>query len=209
MAVNLQKGQKISLEKEAGGTLTSVVMGLGWDVAKKKGLFGFGREQSIDLDASCFIFDDNNNPIDLVYFGQLASRDGSVQHSGDNRTGEGDGDDEQIAVALNRIPANVKTLVFTVSNYTGQNFSQVENAYCRLVDGQTGKEIARYNLSAQGNHTAQIMAKVYRHNGEWKMHAIGENHSLPLSPRKAAPAAAFPPKPIRKSHATPSRLPPR
>ena len=175
MAVNLQKGQKISLEKEAGGTLTSVVMGLGWDVAKKKGLFGFGREQSIDLDASCFIFDDNNNPIDLVYFGQLASRDGSVQHSGDNRTGEGDGDDEQIAVALNRIPVNVKTLVFTVSNYTGQNFSQVENAYCRLVDGQTGKEIARYNLSAQGNHTAQIMAKVYRHNGEWKMHAIGEN----------------------------------
>ena len=175
MAVNLQKGQKISLEKEAGGTLTSVVMGLGWDVAKKKGLFGFGREQSIDLDASCFIFDDNNNPIALVYFGQLASRDGSVQHSGDNRTGEGDGDDEQIAVALNRIPANVKTLVFTVSNYTGQNFSQVENAYCRLVDGQTGKEIARYDLSAQGNHTAQIMAKVYRHNGEWKMHAIGEN----------------------------------
>lgn len=175
MAVNLQKGQKISLEKEAGGTLTSVVMGLGWDVAKKKGLFGFGREQSIDLDASCFIFDDNNNPIDLVYFGQLASRDGSVQHSGDNRTGEGDGDDEQIAVALNRIPANVKTLVFTVSNYTGQNFSQVENAYCRLMDGQTGKEIARYDLSAQGNHTAQIMAKVYRHNGEWKMHAIGEN----------------------------------
>ena len=175
MAVNLQKGQTIPLEKDASGTLTSVVMGLGWDVAKKKGLFGFGREQSIDLDASCFIFDDNNNPIDLVYFGQLASRDGSVQHSGDNRTGEGDGDDEQIAVALNRIPANVKTLVFTVSNYTGQNFSQVENAYCRLVDGQTGKEIARYDLSAQGNHTAQIMAKVYRHNGEWKMHAIGEN----------------------------------
>ena len=186
MAVNLQKGQKISLEKEAGGTLTSVVMGLGWDVAKKKGLFGFGREQSIDLDASCFIFDDNNNPIDLVYFGQLASRDGSVQHSGDNRTGEGDGDDEQIAVALNRIPANVKTLVFTVSNYTGQNFSQVENAYCRLVDGQTGKEIARYDLSAQGNHTAQIMAKVYRHNGEWKMHAIGEN-SQGATPDKIIP----------------------
>nr|WP_298644600.1 TerD family protein [uncultured Cardiobacterium sp.] len=175
MAVNLQKGQKISLEKEAGGALSSVIMGLGWDVAKKKGLFGFGREQSIDLDASCFLFDDNNNPLDLVWFRQLASRDGSIQHSGDNLTGEGDGDDEQITVALNRIPANVKTLVFTVSNFTGQNFSQVENAYCRLVDGQSGKEIARYDLSAQGNHTAQIMAKVYRHNGEWKMHAIGEN----------------------------------
>ena len=176
MAINLQKGQKISLEKEAGGALTSVVMGLGWDVAKKKGLFGFGGgNQSIDLDASCFMFDDNNQPVDLVYFGHLSSNDGSIQHSGDNRTGEGDGDDEQIAVNLARVPAHIKSLVFTVNNYTGQDFSQVENAYCRLVDGQSGKEIARYNLSAQGSHNAQIMAKLYRHNGEWKMHAIGEN----------------------------------
>ena len=175
MAVNLQKGQKISLEKEAGGALSSVVMGLGWDVAKKKGLFGFGRNQEIDLDASCFMFDDNNHPVDLVYFGHLRSNDGSIQHSGDNRTGEGDGDDEQIAVNLARVPANIKSLVFTVNNYTGQDFSQVENAYCRLVDGQSGKEIARYDLSAQGSHNAQIMAKLYRHNGEWKMHAIGEN----------------------------------
>jgi len=176
MAVNLQKGQKISLEKEAGGALASVVMGLGWDVAKKKGLFGFGGgNQSIDLDASCFMFDDNNQPVDLVYFGHLSSNDGSIQHSGDNRTGEGDGDDEQIAVNLARVPAHIKSLVFTVNNYTGQDFSQVENAYCRLVDGQSGKEIARYDLSAQGSHNAQIMAKLYRHNGEWKMHAIGEN----------------------------------
>jgi len=175
MAVNLQKGQKISLEKEAGGALSSVVMGLGWDVAKKKGLFGFGRNQEIDLDASCFMFDDNNRPVDLVYFGHLRSNDGSIQHSGDNRTGAGDGDDEQIAVNLARVPANIKSLVFTVNNYTGQDFSQVENAYCRLVDGQSGKEIARYDLSAQGSHNAQIMAKLYRHNGEWKMHAIGEN----------------------------------
>ena len=176
MAVNLQKGQKISLEKEAGGALASVVMGLGWDVAKKKGLFGFGGgNQSIDLDASCFMFDDNNQPVDLVYFGHLSSNDGSIQHSGDNRTGEGDGDDEQIAVNLARVPAHIKSLVFTVNNYTGQDFSQVENAYCRLVDGQSGKEIARYDLSAQGKHNAQIMAKLYRHNGEWKMHAIGEN----------------------------------
>ena len=176
MAVNLQKGQKISLEKEAGGALASVVMGLGWDVAKKKGLFGFGGgNQSIDLDASCFMFDDNNQPVDLVYFGHLSSNDGSIQHSGDNRTGEGDGDDEQIAVNLARVPAHIKSLVFTVNNYPGQDFSQVENAYCRLVDGQSGKEIARYDLSAQGKHNAQIMAKLYRHNGEWKMHAIGEN----------------------------------
>ena len=181
MAVNLQKGQKISLEKEAGSKLNSVVMGLGWDAAKKKGflggLFG-GGNNAVDLDASCFMFDD--------YFNHLRSEDGSVQHSGDNRTGDGDGDDEQIAVALNRVPADIKSLVFTVSNYTGQDFSQVENAFCRLINGDNGQEIARYDLSAQGNHTAQIMAKVYRHNGEWKMHAIGEN-SQGATPDKIIP----------------------
>ena len=189
MAVNLQKGQKISLEKEAGSKLNSVVMGLGWDAAKKKGflggLFG-GGNNAVDLDASCFMFDDNNRPVDLVWFRQLRSKDGSIQHSGDNLTGEGDGDDEQIAVNLARVPAQVKSLVFTVSNYTGQDFSQVENAFCRLINGDNGQEIARYDLSAQGNHTAQIMAKVYRHNGEWKMHAIGEN-SQGATPDKIIP----------------------
>ena len=187
MAVNLQKGQKISLNKEAGTTLSSVVMGLGWDVAKKKGLMGmFGGNQEVDLDASCFMFNDQNELVDLVFFNHLRSEDGSVQHNGDNRTGAGDGDDEQIAVSLDRIPAHIKALVFTVSNYTGQDFSRVENAFCRLIDGQTGKEIARYDLSAQGNHTAQIMAKMYRHDGEWKMHAIGEN-SQGATPDKILP----------------------
>ena len=187
MAINLQKGQKISLEKEAGGTLNNVVMGLGWDAVKKKGLFGFGGgSKEVDLDASCFLFDENNTLRDLVFFNHLRSECGSIQHSGDNRTGEGDGDDEQIAVALNRLPADVKSLVFTVSNYTGQDFSQVENAYCRLINGDNGQEIARYDLSAQGSHTAQIMAKVYRHNGEWKMHAIGEN-SQGATPDKIIP----------------------
>ena len=187
MAVNLQKGQKISLDKEAGTSLSSVVMGLGWDVAKKKGFFGFGGGNvEVDLDASCFMFDENNTLVDLVFFNHLRSDDGSIQHSGDNRTGEGDGDDEQIAVALNRVPPNIKSLVFTVSNYTGQDFSHVENAYCRLLNGQNGQEIARYNLSAQGKHTAQIMAKVYRHGNEWKMHAIGEN-SQGATPDKILP----------------------
>ena len=187
MAINLQKGQKISLDKEAGSTLSSVVMGLGWDVVKKKGLMGmFSGNQEVDLDDSCFMFDEQNNLVDLVFFNHLRSEDGSVQHSGDNRTGEGDGDDEQIAVALNRVPPHIKALVFTVSNYTGQDFSKVENAFCRLIDGQTGKEIARYDLSAQGNHTAQIMAKMYRHGGEWKLHAIGEN-SQGATPDKILP----------------------
>jgi tellurium resistance protein TerZ len=151
-------------------------MGLGWDAVKKRSMFGFGGEPAaIDLDASCLLFDDNNRLFDAVWFRQLCSGDGSVRHTGDNRTGDGDGDDEQIIVELDAVPSDVKALVFTVNCFTGQDFSQVENAFCRIVDKSTDKEIARYDLSIQGNHSAQIMAKVYRHNGEWKMHAIGEN----------------------------------
>lgn len=181
MAINLQKGQKISLSKEGGGSLSKVVMGLGWDAKKSGskgllgGMFGGGGSDSIDLDASCVMFDDNNKAVDTVYFGHLKSKDGSVVHTGDNRTGDGDGDDEQIIVDLDKVPANVKSLVFTVNSFTGQTFDSVENAYCRLVDSSSKTEVARYTLSAQGSHTAQIMAKVYRHGGEWKMHAIGEN----------------------------------
>ncbi len=182
MAVNLEKGQKISLEKETGGSLTKVVMGLGWDAkqgAAKKGILGglFGggsSESSIDLDASCILFA-GDKPVDAVYFGQLKSKDGSILHSGDNRTGKGEGDDEQIVVDLSRVPESVTALVFTVNSFTGQTFDSVANAYCRLLDGGNQKEVARYTLTSQGSHTAQIMAKVYRHNGEWKMHAIGEN----------------------------------
>jgi tellurium resistance protein TerZ len=178
MSVNLQKGQKISLDKEAGGALSRIVMGLGWDAIKKKGLFGFGaKTESVDLDASCVLFDESNQPVDFVWFRQLKSKDGSITHTGDNRTGAGEGDDEQIVVDLSHVPAQVRSLVFTVNSFTGQNFSQVENAYCRIVNAADQKEVARYDLSVQGAHTAQIMAKLYRHNGEWKMHAIGENGS--------------------------------
>jgi tellurium resistance protein TerZ len=178
MTVNLQKGQKISLEKEAGGLLARVTMGLGWDAIKVGGIFGFGaRTQAVDLDASCVLFDEQGRPVDVVWFRQLKSRDGSIVHTGDNRTGAGEGDDEQIIVELARVPAHVKSLVFTVNSFTGQNFAQVKNAYCRLVNATNQNEVARYDLSVQGAHTAQIMAKLYRHNGDWKMHAIGENGS--------------------------------
>jgi tellurium resistance protein TerZ len=178
MSVNLQKGQKISLDKEAGSTLTRITMGLGWDAIKTKGLFGFGgKTQSVDLDASCLLFDESGRPVDVVWFRQLKSKDGSIVHTGDNRTGAGDGDDEQIVVDLTQVPATVKSLVFTVNSFTGQNFAQVENAYCRIINGANQQEVARFNLSVQGEHTAQIMAKLYRHNNEWKMHAIGENGS--------------------------------
>ena len=155
MSVNLQKGQKISLEKEAGGALTKITMGLGWDAVKSKGLFGFGgKAPEIDLDASCILFDENNKAVDYVWFRQLKSKDGSIVHTGDNRTGAGDGDDEQIIVDLAKVPGNVKSLVFTVNSFTGQNFSQVQNAYCRIVNAADGKEVAKYDLSVQGAHTA-------------------------------------------------------
>jgi tellurium resistance protein TerZ len=176
MSVNLSKGQKISLDKEAGGALSHVTMGLGWDSVKSKGFLGFGSKSAdIDLDASCLLFDEAGKPVDVVWFRQLKSRDGSVSHSGDNRTGAGDGDDEQISVSLQQVPANVKSIVFTVNSFTGQSFAQVQNAYCRLLNANNGQEVARFDLSVQGSHSAQIMAKLYRHNGEWKMHAIGEN----------------------------------
>ena len=176
MSVNLSKGQKISLDKEAGGALTKITMGLGWDAIKSKGLFGFGsKTEAVDLDASCVLFDEANNAVDTVWFRQLKSKDGSIVHTGDNRTGAGDGDDEQIIVDLSRVPANVKSLVFTVNSFTGQSFAQVENGFCRIINTADSKEVARYDLSVQGPHTAQIMAKLYRHNNEWKMHAIGEN----------------------------------
>ncbi|CAN5283195.1 TerD family protein [soil metagenome] len=175
MAVNLQKGQKISLDKEAGVKLTKIVMGLGWDAVKSKGFLGFGgKTPDIDLDASCILFDEQGNQTDSVWFRQLQSKDGSITHTGDNRNGAGDGDDEQIVVDLARVPANVKSLVFTVNSFTGQNFSQIENATCRIVNAATNQEVARFNLSTLGSHNAQIMAKIYRHGSEWKMHAIGE-----------------------------------
>jgi tellurium resistance protein TerZ len=173
MTVSLSKGQKVSLEKRGGGTLSRVRMGLGWDAAKKKGLFG-SRRQSIDLDASALLFDTAGGLVDQVWFRQLNSKDGSVHHTGDNLTGAGEGDDESIQVDLSRVPAAVNTLVFTVNSFTGQNFSQIENAYCRLLDETAGDvEIARYDLTGSGSHTAQIMAKVSRDGAGWSMTALG------------------------------------
>jgi tellurium resistance protein TerZ len=173
MTVSLSKGQKVSLVKRGGGTLSRVRMGLGWDAAKKKGLFG-SRRQTIDLDASALLFDATGSLVDQVWFRQLNSQDGSVHHTGDNLTGAGEGDDESIQVDLSRLPATVDTLVFTVNSFTGQNFSQIENAYCRLLDETAGDtELARYDLTGSGQHTAQIMAKVSRDGAGWSMTALG------------------------------------
>lgn len=171
-SVNLLKGQRVSLHKEDGVALTTVRMGLGWDAIKKRSMFGL-READIDLDASAVMFA-GQQPLDVVFFNNLRSKDGSVQHLGDNRTGDGDGDDESIAVDLTRVPANVTAVVFIVTSYEGQTLEQVANAFCRLVDDTSGGEMARYTLGAGGAFTGTVMAKVFRESGSWKMQAIGE-----------------------------------
>lgn len=173
--VSLAKGQTVRLEKSSGGGLARVTMGLGWDVRRPSGLWGlFGGGGDIDLDASCLLFDSSGELLDAVWFRQLTSNDGSIVHTGDNRTGAGEGDDEQIIVDLIRLPSEVATLVFTVNSFTGETFDRIENAYCRLVDSTNGQELARYALTGSGSHTGQVMAKVTRSGGGWEMKAIGE-----------------------------------
>lgn len=176
MAVSLSKGQKIDLTKQAPG-LSRVRMGLGWDPVKKSGFFGKlmgGGDASIDLDASCLMYDGSRTLVDTVWFRQLKSNDGSISHSGDNRTGDGDGDDETISVDLGRLPPRISALVFTVNSFQGQTFNEVENAMCRLVDESSGAEIARFDLREKGAHTGVIMAVLSRDGGAWSMKAVGK-----------------------------------
>ena len=184
MTITLQKGQRISLSKEAPG-LTQINCGLGWDVAEKSGggFFGaFGGGQDFDLDASVLCLDHNKRVTDIkdiVYFGNLQHSSRSIIHQGDNLTGAGDGDDEVIVVDLPKIPKRIARLVFVVNIYEciqrKQDFSQVENAFVRLVNSTNNQELARYELSGSNyaGMTGMTLAEIYRHNDEWKMAAIG------------------------------------
>lgn len=173
MTVRLSKGQSISLAKPNGTRLTMVRMGLGWDPITTRGFLGRPKVKPVDLDASCLVFNARGQLIDQVWFQQLTSRCHSIRHTGDNRTGAGAGDDESIIVDLSMLPREAATLIFTVNSFLGQTFNDVTNATCRLVDEASGAELARYDLSAQGPHTAQVMAKLSRMTGEWSMTAIG------------------------------------
>jgi len=180
MSVSLSKNQSVSLSKDGQG-LQRVYMGLGWDIAAPKksgflgGLFGGGGSgDAIDLDASCIMFDANKQVVDTIWFRKLKSNEGSVQHTGDNRTGEGSGDDEVINVDLSRVPSSIQSLVFVINSFMGQTFEKVESAFCRLVNRDNNTELAKFNLSTKNNYTAQVMAKIYRENGAWVMKAIGE-----------------------------------
>lgn len=181
MSVNLQKGQKVDLTKGNAG-LKSLVVGLGWDEAPKKFSL-FSKQEDIDCDASAILINGQtgklNGPIDVVYYGQLMHRSGAVRHCGDNLTGEGDGDDEQIIVELNKVPAEYSKIVFVVTIYQArerkQQFGMIRNAFIRIVDADTGSELCKYNLSENyEGKTAMIFGEVYRYNGEWKFGAIGE-----------------------------------
>ena len=182
MAISLQKGQRISLEKEAGRGLNRVVMGLGWGMkqVQTRGFLGFGagtRQEAVDLDASCLLFDAGGNLVDTVWFRQLESRCGSVRHSGDDRSGGGEtgAENERITIDLNQVPAAAQVLIFTVNSFSGEGFAGIPSAFCRIVDDASGGEIARFDLSLEGgSFTGLIMTKLYRHNNEWKMQAIGE-----------------------------------
>lgn len=174
MSISLAKNQSVSLSKEAP-SLTRLHIGLGWDPVKKKGLFGklTGGSDSIDLDASVILVDSAKRVVDNVWFNQLKSKDGSVVHSGDNLTGDGDGDDEIVRVDLARVPAAVAHLVVTVNSYRGQTFDEVDNAFCRLVDEATRKEICKFELREKGRNSGFVMAVVSRDGSGWVAKALG------------------------------------
>ena len=190
MSINLQKGQKIDLTKGGSG-LRSVMVGLGWDEAPQGGgglraLFSGRRPASIDCDASVIlcgldgrVADPNNVNGTLIYFGNLRHPSGAIQHMGDNLTGGGDGDDEQIFVDLQAIPSNIGKLVFVVNIYDarvkGQHFGMINNAFIRLVDNVTKTEFCRFNLTDNyGGMTGLVVGEIYRRNNEWKFNAIGQ-----------------------------------
>ncbi|MDW9481719.1 hypothetical protein GOB57_24020 [Sinorhizobium meliloti] len=174
MSISLAKNQTVSLAKEVP-SLTHLHIGLGWDPVKKTGFFGKlkGGSDSIDLDASVIVADASKNIIDEVWFRQLSSRDGSIKHSGDNLTGDGDGDDEFIRVDLTRLSRDAAHIVVTVNSFRGQTFNEVDNAFCRLVDEKTGKEICRYELREKGSNTGFVMAAISRDGNGWAVKALG------------------------------------
>ncbi|MEU8762440.1 TerD family protein [Streptomyces sp. NPDC048659] len=181
MGVSLAKGGNVSLSKEAPG-LTAVVVGLGWDVRTTTGA-------AYDLDASALLLSDAGKVVSdrhFVFYNNLTSPDGSVEHTGDNLTGEGDGDDESVKVNLAAVPAEIARIVFPVSIHDadnrGQSFGQVRNAFIRVVNQADGVELARYDLSEDAaTETAMIFGELYRHGADWKFRAVGQGYASGLA----------------------------
>lgn len=182
MAVSLGKGGNVSLSKEDPG-LTKILIGLGWDTRSTDGT-------DFDLDASAFLLaagDKVRGDTDFIFYNFLKSPDGSVEHTGDNRTGEGDGDDEAIKVDLSRVPADIQKVAIAVTIHDAesrrQNFGMVANAFIRVVNDLTQREIVRYDLTEDAStETAMVFGEVYRHNAEWKFRAVGQGYQGGLAP---------------------------
>lgn len=187
MGINLQKGQRVDLTKGNTG-LKNLLVGLGWDPIETKkegllgGLLGGNKQPQIDCDASAIMLNSEKklpSTQNLIYYGNLSHSSNSVIHQGDNLTGEGDGDDEQIIISLDLVPKDVSSIVFVVNIYKadtkGQDFGLIKNAYIRVVDGGNNNEILRYNLSeGYSGKTALVVGEIYRHENDWKFSAIGE-----------------------------------
>ncbi|MFC4164864.1 TerD family protein [Epilithonimonas zeae] len=184
MAINLQKGQRISLVKENGSTLQNVCVGVNWGAIEKKSWLGSVTKEAVDLDASCLLFDDAKNSLDVVYFGQLKSKDGAVKHSGDDLTGDLSGDDgldnEIITLDFSKLSSNVQSVAFVLNSYKGQDFGTIPFASIRIYEGtpsRVNEVFATYNIAKGdnfGGHVAMVMGVFYKKNGEWKFNAIGE-----------------------------------
>lgn len=185
MSISLQKGQKVSLSKDNAG-LSKVIIGLGWDEVKQARGFFAPKPAPIDCDASAILLQNGKvlDPKDVIFFGNLRHSSGTVQHMGDNLTGAGEGDDEQIVVDLASLPAVYDKIVIVVNIYQAvqrkQHFGMIQNAFIRLVDGRNNSEMCKFNLTDNYNNmTAMIFGEVYRHNGEWKFNPMGQGTTDP------------------------------
>ncbi|MEX3715799.1 TerD family protein [Cytobacillus horneckiae] len=195
MAINLQKGQRVDLTKGNPG-LSKIMVGLGWDPVQAKGGGGFlssifggggGGGQNVDCDASVLLLGEGDklkSNKDVVYFGNLKSNDGSIQHTGDNLTGDGDGDDEQILIDLSRVPAHIQKLVFVVNIYDcvkrNQHFGMIQNAFIRIVNSANKQEMIQFNLTEDySGKTSLVVGEIYRHGNDWKFAAVGTGTTAP------------------------------
>ncbi|HEX8461820.1 MAG TPA: TerD family protein [Segetibacter sp.] len=185
MAINLQKGQRINLEKSNGAKLQSICVGINWGAIEKKGLFGLSKtKEAVDLDASCALYDDKKTVVDVVYFGNLKSKDGSVKHSGDDLTGDMGGDDgldnEVITLDFSRLNPSVTFAAFVLNSFKGQDFGTIPFASIRIYEGtpsRVNEVFATYDIANGENfkgHVSMVMGVFYKRNGEWKFNAIGE-----------------------------------
>jgi tellurium resistance protein TerZ len=184
MAIRLEKGQRINLEKSNGGKLQNLCVGVNWGAIEKKGFWGNKKYEAVDLDASCATFDNNNKVLEVIYFGNLKSKNGSIRHSGDDLTGDVGGDDgldnEVITVDLAKLPIEVNKIAFVLNSFRGHDFKTIPFASIRIYEGMpthVNEVFATYDIANDvtfAGSVSMVMGVFYKHNGEWKFNAIGE-----------------------------------